>query len=614
MNFHKKYLILFIFYFLIDFISPFNLSGQNKNEDLATVGNITISSEEFIRRYEFTPHPQNKLSGSIDPKKEFLFTIIAEKLLSQEAVKLGLNRDEDLTSLMMYLKGVYLRDALYQIEIKNKVNFSDSLVKIGKERIKNSLSLKFLFSQDKNEIDSLYTLLNNQVDFDSLLVWREEYAEQDSIRKVTYGEMHPLVENEVYNLLPGHYSKPIKMKEGWYIFKILSIETKSESGPDEDSKVKRIISNRLEDELYEKFYKDFFKGITINADKILFRQIADHLFSYIKSNEKLFLKSSRANFQLGESEIKEVIHLMKNELSKTFIKFPENPISVKLFLNQLLFSGINFNLVDSIHVQKVLSSTVFNFIQNELLIREALKRGYDRLPMVQNELKIWNDYYLSQRLMKKLYLSKSVSDEEALQFYNKENRVIHLPDSVKIAEINTTSLDAIGEILESINDKPDLAAVAKKFEHRIINPNRIVSNYFAVTERGEIGKIASQMDTNQVFGPLKTSEGYSLIQLLDKKNGLVKKYAEFEEVKDEIKNILRSRKMLMELDTLTTRIALESNLKINYDILNRLKLTDVNIIVLKRFGFGGQLLAVPYSQPFSSWYNLYLEEYKKNLP
>jgi len=614
LNDYKKCLGFFIFCCFINFITAFNLYAQNKNENLATTGSITISSEEFTRRYEFTPHPQNKISNLIDPKREFLLTIIAEKLLAQEASKLGLNRDEDLASLINYLKGIFLRDALYQIEIKNKITFSDSLFKIGQERIKKIFSLKFLFAQDINEIDSLYTLLNNKVNFDSLLVTRDEYAEQDSIKKVTFGEMHPLVENQVYNLLPGLFSKPIKMKEGWYIFKVSSIETKGGISLDEETKVKRIISNRIEDELYEKFYKDFFQGITVSTDKELFEQLVNQFFNYLNENEKQFSKTAKVNFQLGEVELKEITKLMRNEHSKTFIKFPENPISVKQFLNYLMFSGINFNQVDFSYIQKILSTTVFNYIKNELLIREALKRGYDKLPSVQNELKIWNEYYLSQRLMNKIYLSKSATDEEALHFYNKENRVVHLPDSIKIAELTTNNLDTISEILENIINETNLVALAKKFENRIINASKVVSDFFPVTQRGEIGKIASQMEMNQIYGPIKTSEGYSLIQLIDKKNGATKKFAVFEDAKSEVKNILRSKKMMEVLDTLTARLALESNLKIDYELLNKLKLTDVNIIVLKRFGFGGQLLAVPYSQPFSSWYNLYLEEFKKSLP
>ncbi len=69
-------------------ILAFNLSfAQNAGQDnriVAKAGSYKITAEEFKDRLEFSPHPRS--TGALDTalvKKEFLYTLIAEKLLAR---------------------------------------------------------------------------------------------------------------------------------------------------------------------------------------------------------------------------------------------------------------------------------------------------------------------------------------------------------------------------------------------------------------------------------------------------------------------------------------------------------------------------------------------------
>jgi hypothetical protein len=73
---------------------------------------------------------------------------------------------------------------------------------------------------------------------------------------------------------------------------------------------------------------------------------------------------------------------------------------------------------------------------------------------------------------------------------------------------------------------------------------------------------------------------------------------------------MQTKKMYKELEETTAKLALESKLQINEKMLQSIKVNMLNIIVFRRFGFGGQQLAVPYAPNFSSWYKLY-EQMKK---
>ncbi len=76
---------------LIVFLLSCSLSAQDLNDKpVATVGNTTISSSEFLQRYEFTPLFRKNIKRMTEALKvEFLYSLIAEKLWALQAKDMG---------------------------------------------------------------------------------------------------------------------------------------------------------------------------------------------------------------------------------------------------------------------------------------------------------------------------------------------------------------------------------------------------------------------------------------------------------------------------------------------------------------------------------------------
>lgn len=616
-HFKKKYLLLSIILFHIT-----NLYPQVDKEVVAKAGHLVISKEEFFKRYEFTPHVRNNDAfDSTTFKRDFLYTLIAEKLLAQAASKEGIEKSPGFYTAMNYLRNIYLRDALYNVEVKSKIVLPDSELAKGRARILKTLHVKFIFSQDKPEIDRLYSALINGASFDSILATRKENNEQPQSESVTFGTMNQKIEEAIYKLLPGQITGPIQLREGWYICKVYSVTSKSDAGLSDLSKVEKIVSSRIEDKLYENFYKNFFKGIKINADRILFTKLSEVIFNYLKNNQQNLGGTNK--IRLNEKEFSEIKKLFsKQELAAVFVKFKKDPVSLEQFINYIAMEDFSieissgeFEKGEDAAVKIGLNTYVRNFIQNELLAREALKRGYDKLPVVEAQLKIWKDYYLSHGMMKKIFKDQPVSDDEALQFFIKANKIVQHPDEVKIAEILTNNLEVIQFILEELDKGADFKQLAAKYTMRDSLKGRSGEfNFFPVSENGELGKAASQMKIGEIYGPIKLPEGFSIIKLLDKREGKKIKMDSFEEARDDIKNILRTEKMYKRLDEITAKLAADYGMQINETVLKSLKVSSVDMLVMRRFGFGGQMMAVPYAPSFSSWFKVYERMKKSNLP
>ncbi|MEJ5351762.1 MAG: peptidyl-prolyl cis-trans isomerase [Melioribacteraceae bacterium] len=597
--------------FIIFFLTLFcfsNLSAQSENEIIAKAGNIKISKKEFIQRYEFSPHAQTETAfDTATIKRDFLYTLLAEKLLAQDAIKQNLDKSEDFTYLMDYLQNIYLRDALYKKEIKDKVVITDSALFDGTNKMSKTLKVKFIFSVDENEIKEIYSSLKYGASFDSLLALRPENLEQKNYAEVTFGNMAPEIEEQIFKLMPGEFTSPVKLKEGWYICKVYDVIKKSDFNSSDISRIKKIIESRTEDKLYQEFYNKFFKGIKVNVDRRLFDKLSDEILNFIKQNQNYFNDKKNKKLRFSETEFSQIQKSFSNEeISLPFVKFEDSPVSLKYFLKNLSFTGIEFDSTSIDYIKSKLNNFVSNFIRNELYAREARKRGYDKLPNVQEDLNMWKEFYLSRMRMKEIFKKQNVSDKEAKEFYLKMNRTIEEPDSINIAEINSENLETIEQILNDLNNGVSFDEMQKKFS------NSKISGLKPVNEFGEIGKVASSMNKGDVYGPIKTDSGYSIIKLLDKKKGTRKKIETFEEAKDDIKNIIQTKKMYNELDKITAKLAVDNGIEINENVLKSTKVSNINMLVFRRFGFGGQLIAVPYAPIFSTWYKIY-QQMRKEL-
>jgi parvulin-like peptidyl-prolyl isomerase len=589
--------------------------GQtNSNLIIGKAGNSIITLEEFRKRYEFTPHIQTiDAIDSSSFKINFLYTLLAEKLLAQAALADGIDKQNKISSVIENLTNVYLRDALYKKEVLDKIVIPDSEFVQGKQRALKSIKTKFIFSQKENEIQKIYLELKNGSSFDSILALQQENSEQTEAKEITFGEMNEKMENEIYKIGIGEFTVPVMLKEGWYICKVYSSNTISYLDDNALLKIEKILKSRIEDKTYQSFYKKFFRGIVINADRETVEKLHSALMFYINSREVVKFRGNV--FKIGEEDIPTIKNKFNSEeLDKPIIKFVKDPISLSKFLNYMSFQDLEFNSPDSAHIFNRLNAYISLYIQNTLLAREAMERGYDKLPDVSSELNIWKDYYLSQEMMKNIFNREVVSDIDAYKFFVKTNRMVQQPDQFKIAEILTDNLDKIYLILKELERGVEFNELVQKYSINDSLKNKSgESGYFKILEKGEIGKAVSKMKVGEVYGPIKTPEGYSVIKLLDKKVGKKEKVATFEEAKEDIKNILKTEKMYKNLDEITAQLALDNGVEINEHLLNSLKVSSINMLVIRRFGFGSQFLAVPFMSNFSTWFKKYQSLKKKSI-
>ncbi len=566
------------------------------------MGPLKITKEEFVDRYELVPQ-LTKSDQSLN-KYNLLYSLIAEKLWALEAEHENL--DTALISQTAYkrVEKMYVRDALYKIEIGSKAEATNKEINRGLKKYFSDLYVISMMDEDSNKIFNDYKMLKSGIPFDSL---SKDHNLTVDTGVVKYGEIDANIENLFYRLKVGEYTEPFKAGNAWMIFKINDVKNRSYKSEDMRAvmqKVKKIIEGRKADIAYNNFMKKFFTDKQVKTDGEIFWQISD-LLSGILSDRKTKqaipdsqdISFEKEDFEKLESD------LGNGMLHKTFIEFKKNPVTAEDFINQLYFDGFNSKQVDKNTISSKLHLRVKSFIEDELLSREGYKRGLQNLPKVQSKIEMWRQNYLAKLYQQRTVDSTKITDDEAYQYYlNKSKSGIENSPQVNILEILTDSLNVAEKVLDELKNGVDFKKLASIYTKRKwTRENGGEFGFFPTTMYGEIGKTAANMKIGDVYGPLKVDEGYSIIKLIGKKDAEKNITAPFDSVKDEMKKEALYHKLNGYFIKNTAALANKYGVTINNLIFNKLQLLDLRTYVFRNMGFGGRITAVPSTINFTQW-------------
>lgn len=602
---------LFVIICLSSYINTFS---QKKDDVLAKVGDKVITVNEFKLRYEFTPQINRKNSPESKErsKEEFLYTLIAEDLFAEEAEKEGYDTIAAMRMNYLPMEKMQVRDALYKKEIKSLVKADDKQITEGLWLANNKLFVDYLYSSNKDSIDFAYQELNKSNNFDSTAAQLKNVEYVNEPYEVTFGKMSKKPEQAIYNLKLNEYTAPIQSPEGWYIFRLLSkIPAKYENADQKISLVKKTVENRIEDSIYNDFYSNFFKGKKVTTDGDLFWSFVDSTQKIIetvkardsvKDNEKIVLNS--------DDLVKLKNCFPQDSLKKPFIKFAENPISFEDFLNDFIFEGFYTFTTDKSTIANQLNSRVKRQIELEMLARLGYKEGLESLNEVRAQNEIWKTNYLATLYKRDQVLSTKLSDADLNEMFKQRGDTLLNDVQVKIAELLTDSLEVVKHALEIADDTEEFKKFIETHSKREeFKNNKGESGWISTSSFGEIGKIAGTMEKGDIYGPLKVGNGYSVFKLIDKKEITIDKNSKgnFNNLK---KKILYNN-AINNLENKAVDLAGKFGISINHDLLNSVQVDNLQMVVFRYMGFGGKIMAFPYTAPFYRWKDK-LEQKKKD--
>ena len=610
---YLRYLSCFITLFIL---LAFTLNAQDNEKPVAKIGNISISQKEFLERYELSPQSDRQMKDIKEAlKKDFLYTLIAEKLLAKEALEQRLDTSEIVSYNLNEFKKMFVRDALYRKEIMKKSRaLADTLLD---SYIYNPsmISVKYIFSNNENEINNIYYLLNKGEPFDSLYV---ELAPSDTNKMtISIGQLDEENEKKLFTLKENEYSIPISVHDNWFIFKVTKrnfpILEKTKGWEDEYKKLDKVAKQRAEDIYFKNYKNKFFNNKKVEANGRLLKSLAEKVSSIL--TKKQAAQKSGDDIYLESKDLFEIESEFGNDsLNMTYIKLASDNIKLKDFIRSFRFDYLKTKNTDYQTVGGILNSRTKKYIEQELLAQKGFKEKLQNTPEVKESYDMWRDNYLNQLIQSQFIDSSNVTDDEAFVYYSKNKKGMPQPTQVNIVEVLTDNLETAEKVLNELNSGKDIHQIAKLYSKRIsTKKSNGEFGYFPVTMYGALGRAAVKMEVGQVYGPIKLDEGYSIFKLIGKKDETTKPPEAFEKEKEEIKRELGYKKMHNALENYIVKLANKFGVVINDDVLEKIPVTSTNAMVFRLLGFGGKITAVPLVSPNSDWFKPWLES-KKVLP
>jgi peptidyl-prolyl cis-trans isomerase C len=180
-------------------------------------------------------------------------------------------------------------------------------------------------------------------------------------------------------------------------------------------------------------------------------------------------------------------------------------------------------------LEQIVSFELINMLGKELKINET-EEYVDNVKQAEKDI-------LTQLTLNKLLLEVTVTDEDALNYYNNNKNLFTQPPTVSAKHILVDSKELCDQIKSEI-DKGELT-----FEEAAVKystcPSKEQGGSLGAFGRGmmvpEFEEAAFELDLNIVSEPVKTQFGYHLIKVEEKNEG---SESAFEDVKSQIVNQL----------------------------------------------------------------------------
>ncbi len=608
-----KSLSLFLFCIAL---SP--VFAQDNSAILSEIGSEKITANEFKFRYELSPFVSHKNGWNKDSlKADFLYSLIAEKLWYLEALDKGLDRTEIFKFYFNPVRDIYLRDALFKKEVESAIIISPDDITQGIFKAGRTLKMSAFVSKDSSLIYQFHSMISKKtVSVDSILKLPQFVSIAQNPFEVELGTlMDEEVEDLLFSLKPGEFTSPINSETGRIIF--LSKDIISKPLDLTDSKTSQQIKQKIKERRAMHRTRDYIReltaGITINIDETSFRNAADAMFTVISAsvvNGKTATDSSRI---LTDGEFTSVKTILGHEgLKQPLFTLKTKTVTVWDFLANLAFEEHRFNLTNKKFLLQKLNKIVKDFVQQQILTSEAERQGLESLPGIQKEFVSWKQNILSQMLKVSFLDSTRVSDQEIEDYYRKD--VLKDKDFllVNLQLISVNNLEEIETILNSTGKDKSFDQIAKGYGKTdpLVNENGETGLKPAIF-LGDIGIIAAKLDLNQLYGPIKRGDGYTLLMVKEKRTMNDSLKIEFENSKELLRGYLFQKKMNEFISKKTVQLSAKYNAKAYENRLKDIKTTDVVMFVHRLMGFGGRISGVPLLDNWADFIDI--NELKREL-
>ena len=572
---------------------------ENQGSYIARAGNIYISEQEFLERYELLPGQYRNRQNSIEESKlVFLYSLIAEKLLAQEALARNLDQDSLFKVAIEGIKKMLTRDQLYREEISEKVKVTKAEIQRAAVDARRQLFLSFLYFEDSTDAAFVRKQLKNCKQFSHFQVDTAMAIIHDTAT-VIWGEAEASIEQAGFLLKKGECSPVVEASTGYYI---LHLEKESPNSfyigmqPSVlNERVETKLRLRKEKARLDEYIQNVLHTKTGFSLPRPFKIVAQTL-------NTLWKDVPPATEQMVTDSLLEIVqercYLI---LQDSMVVVGPSSWSVQDVLLKLRGKVFKIDPSRTTGIAPQLNSHLLILVQQELLAEEALSRKLDEHWSTKKELDVWRQQILAKYEEIDIQRKVQVSDQELFQYVSEASPNVHFP-RVQIRELHTTDITAMEHALAEVRSGVPLEEVIRKrsSDTRSVQTGGLTDE-FTINTRQPLGILSWRMNVGEQQGPIHLIDDYIYFELVKKELPPGVSDSSFTEVMKKAALAAHSLKQKNILDAFIAKSAQQRGYDIYEDRLKLLKVSTVPMMTYRILGFGGRMFAAPFVTRNVDW-------------
>jgi len=606
---NRKFL-LFVSFFLYATFLPQLLAQTSQLTDvpLARVKDRVITRKEFVSRYELAPMLERTVASQTSSNKiRFLISMIAEKLLVQEATERGLLADSLYQLSVNTIERSLVRDELYRREVSNKIRISDTEIAEAIRASQVDYKVVFLFASTKEGADFLAQQFRQGKQLESMRFSSDttkEFEGPDSAI-ARWGEVDERMEKVIYGMKLGQTSEPIQLDDGYYIVKLMgksvTIIEGDQNRKDLRDRVMKILRKRKEEKRMFEYMSEALKREKAQANARIFREVTTAMASL---QRPVPLRDTANQFILTASFADSLREKMKPIWDSVFVLFPHTHWTLGETIEKMSISRFYVDKPTPIRIRRAFDQRLRDLIDQEHLAQRGYRNKLNLSESVRRDLAVWRDYLLADRLRQVYRDTVSVSPADIkrlVSFYHAdEANGILVKFRHIVVDSLTTALDVTEQLRSGLpftdlmyrysNDESSLRAIGKE-------------EYLVLSSLGLIKNVIDSLNIGEYSEPFQTKVGYEIVYLLDRKYATLRGKDSLLLSDQEMRTAVRKGKLQAFLNQSLGQYANKYDVHIYRKNLDATEVTQIPAMVYRFLGFGGRMFAAPFLDIQLEWIN-----------
>lgn len=207
-------------------------------------------------------------------------------------------------------------------------------------------------------------------------------------------------------------------------------------------------------------------------------------------------------------------------------------------------------------------------VKTVLLAEEAKSRGLDKERDIIEAIASYEQTLMAQHLLGEIVKSINVTDIEAENFYNQNKAYFKSPEQVKVREIAVNSSSEAKNLYIRILQGEDFSYLAGQLSVLPSKSKKGDLGYISYDSKQKFQRfweVALILDKGELSSIFRGDDGkYYILRVEDKKEG---KTTSLEEIREDIKKMLKVDKENKEIERLTDSIKQKAKVIVNHGLL-----------------------------------------------